>query len=249
MKESVVKVPRDKTADYDFIAFSFNGKHSYEDFGIYRVSDGNMYKEDITPTLKDKSEEIAGRDGMHLFDTYHAQKVFNINFAFDSLTDTKIRELKHWLNGKDVADLWFAEAPYKVYSAKVTGQPRISFVPFDDIIGGKKQRIYKGEGQIQFTCYQPYAHTPTFVLDENNEYLEGNYYTSYSSFNNYESLYNSMVLPGQVNNEYGDLPFNFVAKLDDVENERTILMKVSVDGTEYDISGISVNTDNNIIEI
>lgn len=26
--------------------------------------------------------------------------------------------------------------------------------------GNEGQRIYKGEGQIQFTCYWPYAHTP-----------------------------------------------------------------------------------------
>jgi hypothetical protein len=29
--------------------------------------------------------------------------------------------MRQWLDGKKVADLWFAENPYKVYSAKVTG--------------------------------------------------------------------------------------------------------------------------------
>lgn len=247
MKESIVKVPRDNTADYDFIAFSFDGKHSYEDFNIYRVSAGNKYREDLAPTLKDTTAEIPGSDGMQLLSVYHAQRVFNINIAFDKITDGKIREIKNWLNGRKVCDLWFAEAPYKVYSAKVTGQPQITFIPFDE----DGQRVYKGEGTIQFTCYQPYAHTPTYVLDSNGQYLEGNYYTSYSDFNNYKELYNAGVLPGQINNEYGDLPFNFVAKLDNIEEDRKILMKVSVTGTEYDITGkdISINVDDKTIVI
>ena len=40
---SIVKVPRNNTADYDFIAFSFGGKHSVEDFGIYRTGKNDGY--------------------------------------------------------------------------------------------------------------------------------------------------------------------------------------------------------------
>ena len=29
--------------DFDFIGFTFNGKHSYDDFGIYRTSNNDMY--------------------------------------------------------------------------------------------------------------------------------------------------------------------------------------------------------------
>jgi hypothetical protein len=68
--------------------------------------------------------------------------------------------MKIWLDGREVGDLWFAEAPYRVYSAKVTGQPKLSVIPFPDPTWG---RIYKGEGTIEFTCYYPYAHTPDYV--------------------------------------------------------------------------------------
>lgn len=29
--------------DMDFLGFTYNGKHSYKDYGIYRVSEGNSY--------------------------------------------------------------------------------------------------------------------------------------------------------------------------------------------------------------
>jgi hypothetical protein len=75
--------------------------------------------------------------------------------------------------------------------------------------------------------------------------LDGNYYTSYVQFNNYNSLYNAGVLPGLLNNEYGDLPFHFVAYLDNIETERKINMTVSIEGTTYSIEDNSLSSDIN----
>lgn len=165
MAVSIVKIPQNVHADYDFVAFSFNGKHSYEDFGIVRVSEGSRYNENLSPTLADKTAEVPGGDGTYYFNTQHKQKVFNISFAFDGMSEAKLREMKQWLNGKDMADLWFAEAPYKVYTAKVTGTPQMKYVCFDQYNEetGKTERVYKGEGSVTFTAYWPYAHTPDFV--------------------------------------------------------------------------------------
>jgi hypothetical protein len=64
MADIVVKVPTYENADYDFLAFSFDGKHSYEDFHIYRISDGNDgYKENLVPNQVDKTAEVPGMDG------------------------------------------------------------------------------------------------------------------------------------------------------------------------------------------
>jgi hypothetical protein len=71
MAVSIVKVPSDDALGLDFLAFSFNGKHSWDDFGIYRVSDGNRYNENLSPTLTDKTAEVPGGDGMYYFGTYH----------------------------------------------------------------------------------------------------------------------------------------------------------------------------------
>lgn len=91
MAKSVVRAPKDKNMDYDCIAFSFNGLHSYEDFGIYRTSDGDRYNVELGPTMQDKTAENPGGDGMYFFGTNHKQKNFNINFAFEHLTEEKLR--------------------------------------------------------------------------------------------------------------------------------------------------------------
>ena len=145
MAESIVKPPLNASnIDYDFLAFSFNGKHSYDDFGIYRVSDGDRYNTELTPQMNDKTADNVGGDGMFFFGTTHKQKVFNVNFAFDHMDDVTLRAMKQWLDGKEIHDLWFDEEPYKVYSAKVTGTATMKHIAFEE--NGK--RIYKGEGSI-----------------------------------------------------------------------------------------------------
>ena len=165
MAESIVRVPNGDNSGLDFIAFSFNGKHSYQDFGLIRTSDGDRYNENIAPTLEDKTAEVPGGDGMYYFGTTHKSKQFNVSFAFDNLTEEKLRELKAWLRGKEMGDLWFSEAPYKVWTAKVTSNPTLKYIPFEQ----NGQRIYRGEGTIQFIAYWPYAHTPDYVVGETIE--------------------------------------------------------------------------------
>jgi hypothetical protein len=48
-------------------------------------------------------------------------------------------------SGDIIHDLWFDEYPYKVWDAKVTNQPQLQVIPFDDGNGGI---LYKGEGTI-----------------------------------------------------------------------------------------------------
>ena len=168
MSESIVIVPSTANQSWDFLGFSFNGKHSWDDFKIIRTSDGDRYNINLGPQSQDKTAENPGGDGMYFFGSNHKQKVFDIKFAFKELDDVKLREIKRWLSGKEVGDLWFDEEPYKVYSAKVTGQPSIKVIPFDNYNanGEKIGRVYKGDGSVQFTCYWPYAHTPDYVCKE-----------------------------------------------------------------------------------
>lgn len=142
----------------DFIGFTYNGKHCIKDFGIYRTSDGSRYNDNLVPSMTDKTADVPGGDGQYFFQTTHKNRQFSISIAFDHLTEQKYREMRTWLDGKEIHDLVFDEAPYKVYSAKVTGTPQLKTICFDE----HGQRIYKGEGTIQFTCYYPYAHTPNF---------------------------------------------------------------------------------------
>ena len=144
----------------DFIGFTYNGVHS-SDLGIIRVSDGSRFNENLLPTMQDKTAQVPGGDGTYYFGSFYTQKQFDIPYAFDSLTEEQLTNLKVVFGDKQVHDLIFDEAPYKKYRAKVTGTAQIKYVPFGD-----GETVYKGEGTIQFTAYEPHARSVHKFLDE-----------------------------------------------------------------------------------
>lgn len=138
----------------DYVGFIFNGFHSKKDLGIVRTSNGSRFDENLLPTIQDKTVQVPGGDGTYFFGSYYTQRQFTVPFAFDDLDEQGIVKLKKVLGDKKIHDLIFDEAPYKVYKAKITGSATIKHIPFSE---GPTNRRYKGEGSIQFTCYQPYA--------------------------------------------------------------------------------------------
>ena len=77
---SIVKVPKKQKADYDYLAFSFNGFHSIEDFGVYRISENGIYKDNLNPSTIDKTADNGVSDEQYLLDSKHRLKSFNIRF-------------------------------------------------------------------------------------------------------------------------------------------------------------------------
>jgi predicted phage tail component-like protein len=130
--------------DYDFIGFTFDGKHSLKDFNIYRTSNGSRYDDHLVPPMNDKAVDIPGGDGQYYFYTKHKPRQFSISIAFDELSEDQYKRMRSWLDGKKISDLIFDEWPYKVYSAKVTSQPQLKTICFSD----NGERVYKGEGTI-----------------------------------------------------------------------------------------------------
>ena len=122
--------------------------------GIVRTSDGSRFNENLLPTIQDKTVQVPGGDGTYFFGSYYTQRQFSVSFAFDSLTEEQIAEIRRVFGDKQIHDLIFDERPYKVYSAKVTGTATIKYIAFAE---GASNRLYKGEGTIQFTCYNPFA--------------------------------------------------------------------------------------------
>jgi hypothetical protein len=59
-------IPADRSITA-FIGFVFNGKHSIEDFRVYRTSDGDRYNHDLIPQLNDKTADIPGGHGQYYF--------------------------------------------------------------------------------------------------------------------------------------------------------------------------------------
>ena len=140
----------------DYIGFSYNGIHS-SDLGIVRTSDGSRFNENLLPTMQDKTVQVPGGDGTYYFGSYFTQRQISVSYAFDSLTEDQIGRLKAQFGDKKIHPLIFDERPYLVYSAKVTGTATLKYIPFTENTPDGSNRVYKGEGTIQFTCYQPYA--------------------------------------------------------------------------------------------
>lgn len=137
----------------DYMGFTYNGVHS-SDLGIVRTSDGSRFNENLLPTMQDKTVQVPGGDGTYYFGSYYTQRQFSVSFAFDSLTEEQVATLRKHFGDKKIHDLIFDEVPYKVYSAKVTGTATLKYIPFAE---GATNRLYKGEGTIQFTCFYPFA--------------------------------------------------------------------------------------------
>lgn len=152
-------------ASMDFCGFTFNGYHS-SSLGFIRVSNGNRYNDILVPTFQDKTVPVPGGDGTYFFESYYTQKPHPINIAFDSMTETQFRNLRKIFNAKAIGPLIFDERPYKVYTAKVASPPQLNFICFDDEDGN---RVYKGEGTLQFVSYYPYARSVYKFLNEYND--------------------------------------------------------------------------------
>lgn len=259
----IVKVPQDKMADYDYLAFSFCGKHSVEDFGIYRVSSSNSgYTSNLVLESKELTAEIDGMDGQYYFGSTTPKQNITINIAFDNLSEAELQAAKKWLNTKDLGPLWFAEAPHRVYTARIGTAATMTTVAFRD---AKKGRVYKGTGQLTFVCYYPYARTPDWVEQSGGVLLDGNCWESYLNFRNYEEI--KYALPRMMYEEtkangdsvittkktcasaYGDLPFHFKAKLVSPSSSTIIKLNHSAHGEELDITNASVRTENGITTI
>ncbi len=135
----------------DFISFYYNGVHSTE-LGIVHVSSSDRYADALLPTIQDKAVQVPGSDGTYFFGSYYTQRSITLNIAFDSVTEDQFRRARALFGDKQSHPLVFDEEPYKVYYAKVTGTPQYNYICFGS------PRIYKGEGTINFICYDPFAH-------------------------------------------------------------------------------------------
>lgn len=145
----------------DYLGFTFNGVHSSK-LGIVRVSDGDRYNKELLPTFSDITATVPGLDETYYFGSTYTQKTITVKFAFDSLTDAQIREMRKLFSSKKPQDLIFDETPYKVYSVKVNNPPKLNYLCFEE----EEQRLYKGDGEIDFVAYSPFARSRFKYLDD-----------------------------------------------------------------------------------
>ena len=115
----------------DFLGFTFGGYHS-SDLGITRVSGGDRYEEQLHPEIKDRTAEVPGLNGEYYFGTNFSPKQFDLEIAYDSLTEEQFKNLRRVFGTKDIKELIFDECPYKKYLAKLESPIELSYVCFDE---------------------------------------------------------------------------------------------------------------------
>lgn len=170
----------------DYAGFTFAGIHSSQ-FGLYSVSSGDRYSRYLSPTIKNLTAENTGGNGTYFFGSQYTQQTFSFSMAFDSVTESELREIKQWLSS-GVNYLILDETPYIEYYVKVSAATQINFLVFDDyalddsstiddLYGPSTpsefiQRLYKGEMSISFIAYEPFGYSVNKWLDNYSETSE-----------------------------------------------------------------------------
>lgn len=149
----------------DFTGFYFGGIHS-STYGLLRVSDGDRYTEGLIPDFDDQEIELVGGTGSLYCGRRLKKTSFSISVAFDHVTEQQFRDMRNWLGGEELKEFRFDERPYKAYWAKLASRPELNYIcfmePSEDSLRGGKERIYKGEGELEFIAYDPMG----YCIDE-----------------------------------------------------------------------------------
>ena len=171
----------------DLTGFKFGDYHSSQ-FGLIRVSNGSRYNEYLLPTLKNTTTDVPGMEGTLYFGTQKTTRNFQVDMAFDSLTEEDIRDIREWLTGAH--SLIFDERPYIQYMCILNSAPQLKYLTFEE----NGERIYKGELSVNFVSYLPYGYSidgKKFIddfLDENFEEWSNASHLAYKNFYEGETL-------------------------------------------------------------
>ena len=218
----------------DLTGFKFGDYHSSQ-FGLIRVSNGSRYNEYLLPTLKNTTTDVPGMEGTLYFGTQKTTRSFQVDMAFDSLTEEDIRDIREWLTGAH--SLIFDERPYIQYMCISNSAPQLKYLTFEE----NGERIYKGELSVNFVSYLPYGYSidgKKFIddfLDENFEEWSNASHLAYKNFYEGETLRTYDKFEG--NNVYvyngGDVEADYVLTCYFSEGATA---KISMNDVSYEFS-------------
>ena len=218
----------------DLTGFKFGDYHSSQ-FGLIRVSNGSRYNEYLLPTLKNTTTDVPGMEGTLYFGTQKTTRSFQVDMAFDSLTEEDIRDIREWLTGAH--SLIFDERPYIQYMCMLNSAPQLKYLTFEE----NGERIYKGELSVNFVSYLPYGYSidgKKFIddfFDENFEEWSNASHLVYKNFYEGETLHAYDKFEG--NNVYvyngGDVEADYILTCYFTEGATA---KISMNDVSYEFS-------------
>lgn len=143
----------------DFRGFRFGRIHT-SDINLEVVSTSDRYEARTLPNPNDVVADVPGSDGQYYFGSTHKNREITCNVAFNNVSERDYRKIRQLFATDKLQDLVFDEEPYKTWKAKLKSKPEFKSLCFTDKETG--ERVYKGDGKLQFICYYPYA----FGLDK-----------------------------------------------------------------------------------
>ena len=195
-----------------------DGFVSCVDLGFIRASEGSRYNQNLHPTIENKTVPAPGAHGNYYFGMFWRDKQQNIPIAYDSMTEEQLRAITLLFAGdRKMWDIYFDEAPYKVYHVKLTSPITLNYICLDDVdeesvapahiihnheLGDSAEdagapqsygRLYKGEGSIQIQAFTPFARERYKTLAEYNETNKNEWDTASrikESLNGYDTFNN-----------------------------------------------------------
>ncbi len=221
----------------DFIGFSFGGVPS-SDLGIIRTSEGSRYNQNLLPTIQEQTVRVPGGEGTYYFGSNYTQRQFSISIAFDSLTEALFRQLLDTFGTKELKQLVFDEAPYKYYMVKTTGLPQLKYICFDE----NGERIYKGEGILNFVAYFPFARSVYKFLDQYSDasYPNKDEWEPFTNMKSTKGLYDGTGTTINLFNA-GQLETDFYAYFK-FTTESLALSEVRIDANNKTIGALNFST-------
>lgn len=138
----------------DFQGFRFGRIHT-SDLHLEVVSTSDRYEARVLPNPTDVATDVPGSDGQYYFGSVYKNREITCNVAFNNVSEKDYRKIRQLFATDKLQDLVFDEEPYKTWRAKLKSKPEFKSLCFTDKEAG--ERVYKGDGKLQFICYYPYA--------------------------------------------------------------------------------------------
>lgn len=238
-KENML-LPEDEKEPY--IGFQLGYFHS-KNMGIKRVNTNNRYQQSLVPNFELKTNQDT-KIGTRLYKQEVKDKQIKIDFVFDSLTQNEFDQVKNWLGNSELQPLILDEEENYSY-IKLQGQPNINYICFDEEKNGIVQRVYKGEGSVNFIQYKmdknkgskQWSQLVNKYVDLNNSYyrLSHSLQDLKGKNENYSLTYKKEItnetkeeILKQINLLY-DIPLSN----DSLDNSKSLLNKIKNEFSDY----------------
>lgn len=154
-----------------FTDLKFGDKWASE-MNLVAVSTPDRYSSSLTPIFSDQTLNVNGKDGTYYWGTNKQSKSWNVNFAFNNITDSQLKKIVKWLDPKKIDKLIFNQEPFRYCVAKVADAPQFTYVPFETEVTENEitinRTVYKGELVVNFISFS----TNSFAVDNYYENID-----------------------------------------------------------------------------